>query len=62
MDGRDGSRGASSMAVQSPAPSQRSAEDSAERLASWLVVYLAALMTSLALVGSVWALGLVPSP
>ena len=58
------------MAVQSPAPShwrlddlrgrpRRSAEDRAERLASWLVVYLAALTTSLALVGSAWALGVV---
>jgi len=59
------------MAMHSPAPSSywqledrpdrthRSAEGPAERLASWLVVYLAALMTSLALVGSVWALGLV---
>ena len=58
------------MAVQSPAPSrwqlddprdqqQRSAEGRAERLASWLIVYLAALMTSLALVGSAWAAGLV---
>ena len=47
------------MAVQSRAPSQRSAEGPAERLASWLVVYLAALMTSLALVGSAWALGVV---
>ena len=57
------------MAVQSPAPShwqlddlrnrpQRSTEGLAERLASWLVVYLAALMTSLALVGGAWALGL----
>lgn len=58
------------MAVQSPAParwqlddprprSRRPTEGRADRLASWLVVYLAALMTSLALVGSVWALGLV---
>jgi hypothetical protein len=58
------------MAVQSPAPShwrlddlrnrpRRSAEGRAERLASWLVVYLAALMMSLALVGSAWALGVV---
>lgn len=58
------------MAVQSPAPARwrldaprnrprRSAEGRAERLASWLVVYLAALMTSLALVGSAWALGVV---
>lgn len=58
------------MAIRSPAPShwqlddlrtrpRRSAEGRAERLASWLVVYLAALMTSLALVGSAWALGVV---
>ena len=47
------------MAVQSPAPPRRSADGPAERLASWLVVYLAALMSSLALVGSAWALGLV---
>jgi hypothetical protein len=46
------------MAVQSPAPSRRSTEGPAERLASWLMVYLAALMTSLALVGSAWAIGL----
>ena len=52
------------MAVHSPASSsehaERVGEGWAERLASWLVVYLAALMTSLALVGSVWALGLTP--
>jgi hypothetical protein len=58
------------MAMHSPAPShwqlddlhdqpERPAEGRAERLASWLIVYLAALMTSLALVGSVWALGLI---
>jgi hypothetical protein len=57
------------MAMQSPAPSRwqldhlqdrrPSREGWAERLASWLVVYLAALMASLALVGSAWALGLV---
>ena len=58
------------MAMHTPAPShwqlddvrdqqRRSAEGRAERLASWLVVYLAALMTSLALVGSAWAVGLV---
>ena len=58
------------MAMQTPAPSswqfddvpdrpQRSAEGPAERLASWLVVYLAALLSCLALVGSAWALGLV---
>ncbi len=35
----------------------RANEGRAERLASWLIVYLAALMTSLALIGSVWALG-----
>jgi hypothetical protein len=58
------------MAMRTPAPSywqlkdlddrpRQAAEGRAERLASWLVVYLAVLMTSLALVGSVWALGLV---
>ena len=58
------------MAMHSSAPSHwklgdahdrrpRSTEGRAERLASWLVVYLAALMASLALVGSAWALGLV---
>jgi len=31
----------------------------AERLATWLVVYLAAFLTSLAVAGSAWALGLV---
>jgi len=38
---------------------QRSTEGPAERLASWLVVYLTALLTSLALGGSLWALGLI---
>ena len=58
------------MAIRSPAPShwqlgdprnrpRRPAEGRAERLASWLIVYLAALMACLALVGSAWALGIV---
>lgn len=58
------------MAMRSPAPShwrhddlhdrpERLTEGRAERLASWLVVYLAALLSCLALVGSAWALGLV---
>ena len=60
------------MAIQSPARSswrlsdgdraKRSGdvphEGPAERLASWVVVYLAALLTSLAVGGSVWAFGL----
>jgi hypothetical protein len=55
------------MAVQSPARSRWQLEHRrqsppeegrAERLASWLVVYLAALLTSLAVGGSAWALGL----
>ena len=56
------------MAIQSPAPShwhldaprdgRPTSEGRAERLASWLIVYLAALMTSLALVGGAWAVGL----
>ena len=44
-------------AMHPRAASPRASEGRAERLASWLIVYLAALMTSLALVGSVWALG-----
>jgi hypothetical protein len=40
-------------------PAARSTEGRAERIASWLVVYLAALLTSLAVGGSAWALGLV---
>jgi hypothetical protein len=58
------------MAIRSPAPAhwqlddlrnqpRRSAEGRAERLASWLDLYLAALMSSLALVGTAWAAGLV---
>jgi hypothetical protein len=56
------------MAIQSPARTSWSREDRladlpqedrAERLASWLVVYLAAFLTSLAVVGSAWAIGLV---
>jgi hypothetical protein len=55
------------MAVRSSAPSQAQLERDraepadegrAERLANWLVVYLAALLTSLAVGGSAWALGL----
>jgi len=57
------------MAIQSPARApwepdkhrdeQEQEEDGrAERLASWLVVYLAAFLTSLAVGGSAWALGL----
>ena len=44
-------------AVHPRGDSPGAGEGRAERLASWLIVYLAALMTSLALVGSVWALG-----
>jgi hypothetical protein len=58
------------MAVHSPVPSHWELDDlhqqprhpeegRAERLATWLVVYLTALLTSLALVGSAWALGFV---
>ena len=54
------------MAIQVPAPSEQqrdhqtdpAGEGPAERLASWLIVFLAALLTSLALGGSAWALGL----
>jgi hypothetical protein len=55
------------MAMQSPAhtawqPDPQRAEPPdegrAERLASWLVVYLAAFLTSLAVGGSAWAFGL----
>jgi hypothetical protein len=46
--------------VQSGVQASGSAEGRAERLATWVIVYLAALMTSLALVGGAWALGLVP--
>jgi hypothetical protein len=55
------------MAVRSPARSPWLSEDRppepleegwAERLARWLLVYLAALLTSLAVGGSAWALGL----
>jgi hypothetical protein len=42
-----------------PQPTARPTEGRAERIASWLVVYLAALLTSLAVGGSAWALGLV---
>ena len=41
-----------------PTEDRRAEEGRAERLASWLVVYLAALVTSLAVGGSAWALGL----
>lgn len=34
-------------------------EGRAERLASWLVVYLAAFLTSLAVGASAWAMGMV---
>jgi hypothetical protein len=56
------------MAVQSPAQASWPRDDRAdnlphegraERLASWLIVYLAALLTSLAVGGSAWAMGLV---
>ena len=56
------------MAIQSPARApwepdkhrdeQEEEDGRAERLASWLVVYLAAFLTSLAVGGSAWALGL----
>ena len=55
------------MAPQSTAPAQwrhdplsahlRPADDEpAERLASWLMIYLTALLSSVALVGSAWVL------
>ena len=45
------------MAIRSP--EQEQDEDGrAERLASWLVAFLAAFLTSLAVGGSAWALGL----
>ena len=56
------------MAIQSPTrtswqredhPDELPQEGRAERLASWLVVYLAALLTSLTIGGGAWALGLV---
>jgi hypothetical protein len=56
------------MAIQSPAQSPWLSEDQrpvqpeegrAERLASWLVVYLAAFVSSLAVGGGAWAMGLV---
>jgi hypothetical protein len=56
------------MAIQSPArtswprddhPDDLPQEGRAERLASWLVVYLAAFLTSLAVGGGAWAMGLV---
>ena len=55
------------MAVQSPAESPWLSEDQrseepvegpAERLATWVVIYLAALLTSLAVGGIAWAFGL----
>jgi len=55
------------MAAQSPAQSPWLSEDqrpeqpeegAAERLASWVVVYLVALLTSLAVGGGAWAMGL----
>ena len=55
------------MAMHSPAPArwqlepdrpEEPEEGRAERLATWLVVYLAALLTSLVVGGSAWALGL----
>ncbi len=42
-----------------PASAHPGGEDRAERIAGWLVIYLTALLTSLALGGSAWALGLV---
>ncbi len=58
------------MAVQSPATARwqidrrqdrppRASEGRAERFASWLIVYLTVLLTSLTVGGGVWALGLV---
>ena len=56
------------MAIQSPArttwqrddhPDELPPEGRAERLASWVVVYLAAFLTSLAVGGGAWAMGLV---
>lgn len=58
------------MAASSPAPSRRAtehqpecqhrpAEGRAERWATWLLLYLTALMSSLAVGGAAWALGLV---
>jgi hypothetical protein len=56
------------MAIQSPAQSpwlsddhrpEQPEEGAAERVASYLVVYLAAFVTSLAVGGGAWAMGLV---
>lgn len=51
------------MAVRAPAPElpnaePRASEGRAERWATWILVYLAALTTSLAVGASAWALGL----
>jgi hypothetical protein len=56
------------MAIQSPTQTpwpadphraEQPEEEPGERLANWLVVYLAAFLTSLAVGGSAWAMGLV---
>ena len=56
------------MAIQSPPqttwqrddrPDGLPREGRAERLASWLIVYLAAFLTSLAVGGGAWAMGFV---
>lgn len=51
------------MAVRAPAPARQAAESRqregrAERWATWVLIYLAALTTSLAVGASAWALGL----
>lgn len=50
------------MAAQLPTASHwqspRPAEDRAEHLANWLVIYLAALVACLAVVGGAWMVGL----
>ena len=45
-------------ADQHPDEREQEEDGPAERLASWVVVYLAAFLTSLAVGGSAWALGL----
>ena len=58
------------MAMHAPAPApwrlarlperaRRPVEGRAERIASWLIVYLTAFLSSLALGGAAWALGLI---
>ena len=42
-----------------PHRAEQPEEEPGERLASWVIVYLAAFLTSLAVGGSAWAMGLV---